>query len=99
MNEAHVFLRFAGRLWEDMTFEREAGWETERIADRPKEGSGEYVLELVDQESRPRVAVHPHVDFDRATSYPATGMRNTRVVVTSRSIAAAQSLSSGVAGG
>ncbi len=80
MNEAHVFLRFAGRLWEDMTFEREAGWETERIADRPKEGSGEYVLELVDQESRPRVAVHPHVDFDRATSYPATGMRNTRVV-------------------
>ena len=80
MTEPHVFLRFAGRLWEDLSFEREAGWETERIADRPKEGSDEYVLELLDEEGRARVAVHPDVDFDRATTYPASGMRNTRVV-------------------
>lgn len=80
MNETHVFLRFAGRLWEDMSFEREPGWETERIADRPKEGPGEYVLELLDEEGRARIAVHPDVDFDRATTHPQEGMRNTRVV-------------------
>ena len=80
MTEPHAFLRFAGRLWEDLSFEREAGWETERVADRPKEGSGEYVLELLDVEGRTRVAVNPSVDFDRASTYPQAGMRNTRVV-------------------
>jgi hypothetical protein len=80
MTEPHMFLRFAGLLWEDMTFEREAGWETERIADRPKEGSGEYSLELLDADGRALVEVRPPVDFDRATTYPQSGIRNTRVV-------------------
>jgi hypothetical protein len=80
MTEPHKFLRYAGLLWEDMTFEREAGWETERIANRTKDGSGEYALELLDEDGRTLITVHPLVDFDRATTYPQSGMRNTRVV-------------------
>lgn len=80
MSDSHVFIRFAGQLWEDMRFERENGWETERIAERPEEGKGDYVLELRDGNGQVLVSVYPLVDFDRRSTSPQPGMRDTRVI-------------------
>jgi hypothetical protein len=80
MSESHVFIRFAGRLWEDMRFEREAGWETERIAERPEEGKGDYLLELRDEDGQALITVAPLVDFERQSTSPQPGMRDTRVI-------------------
>ena len=72
------FIRFDGHLAEDMTFTRRLGWETERIAHRPREGDGRYLLELLDEDRRPLVAVSPHVAFDECST--GVERRLTRVV-------------------
>jgi len=74
------FLRFDGRLWENMNFERRPGWETERVAHPRKDGDQGYALDLLDEEGRLLVSISPDVDFDRATTSPMEEMRSTRVI-------------------
>lgn len=60
---SQTFLRFAGRLEEDDSFERARGWETSHIARRPPEGSSEYRVLLFDAEDRMLLEKPVHVDF------------------------------------
>jgi hypothetical protein len=79
VSTTHTWYRFAGRLWEDLTFEPGVGWETDTIARRPADGDGTFVLELLDARGQVVTDVSPSVRFDRADR--ATGrMRVTRVV-------------------
>lgn len=71
-----TWYRIAGRLWEDLTFEPEPGWETDTRARRPAEGDGTWVMELVDGAERTIVGACPDVRFPKRTG----PMRATRVV-------------------
>jgi hypothetical protein len=73
------FLRFDGRLWEDMTFEPIPGWETTRIAHRPEEGDGSYRLELRSDENEVLTFVSPLVDFTSGCPSKSDAMRWVRV--------------------
>ena len=64
MRRDRIFLRFDGILSEDMEFEPRRGWETNRIARRPPEGDGEFLLELLDKHGETLIRVSPRVDFD-----------------------------------
>jgi hypothetical protein len=63
-----MLLRFVGRLWENMIFERAPGWETDRVERRPDQGDGEYQLELRNADGEVLVRVSPDVDFYRRTT-------------------------------
>lgn len=63
MTKDTVFVRFVGRLGEDMTFQRTPGWETTRIAHRPEESEGPYELALQDEQGGDILSVRPAVDF------------------------------------
>jgi hypothetical protein len=63
-----MLLRFIGRLWENMVFERAPGWETDVVQRRPEPGDGEYQLELRDDRGEVLLRVAPEVDFHRKTT-------------------------------
>lgn len=79
MDNEKRFLRFDGRLWEDMTFEPIPGWETERVAHRPNEGDGTYRLELRSDENEVLTFVSPLVDFTSGCPSKSDAMRWVRV--------------------
>lgn len=80
MDNPAKFIRFAGSLWENMTFESEPGWETDRVANRPKDGDGVFQLELRGEDGQVLVSISPDVDFERYSTSPQPEMRFTRVV-------------------
>ena len=41
------FIRFEGRLWENLAYEPKIGWETANIAHRPEAGDGAYMIDLI----------------------------------------------------
>ncbi|MFB6080725.1 MAG: Ig-like domain-containing protein [Haloferacaceae archaeon] len=63
MTDTKTYIRFDGRLWEDMTFDPRPGWETEWIASSPPEADGPYRIELL-ADGDPVVSVSPAVEFD-----------------------------------
>ena len=65
MKNFSSFIRFAGRLCEDMTFERKPTWETNQIADRPPKGDGQYQIDLLDKNGKIIVSVSPQVEFNQ----------------------------------
>ncbi len=80
MDNPAQFIRFSGRLSENMTFESQPGWETTRLANRPAEGDGVFQLELLNAAGQVLVAVSPNVDFERYSTAPQPEMRFARVV-------------------
>jgi len=62
------YLRFDGRLTEDLQFKKYLGWETVRIAHRAPEGDGEYLLTLLDSTGRVLSTVAPNVNFGAGCS-------------------------------
>jgi hypothetical protein len=62
MDGSRTFLRFTGRLWDDMRFEPGLGWETVRIAHAPRR-SPEFQLELLDDAERLLAGVSPEVSY------------------------------------
>ena len=77
---ARTFFRFHGRLFENDEFEHLPGWETESIAARPPQGSGEYTVELRDEQGDLLVAVPVEVDFSRVAVRSEEEMKYVRVV-------------------
>ncbi|MCB9680210.1 MAG: hypothetical protein H6733_01960 [Alphaproteobacteria bacterium] len=73
---SHTWIRYAGRVWEDLSFEAEAGWQTDTVARRPPRGDGTWVLELLDERG---VVI---VDTWPAVAFTASGgrMQSARVV-------------------
>jgi hypothetical protein len=57
------YIRFDGILREDLEFDFRPGWETSRVFRQPEEGTGEYVLELLDEQDEVLTRVFPNVDF------------------------------------
>mgnify|MGYP006287413343 CR=1 FL=1 len=57
------YIRFDGILQEDLEFDFRPGWETARVFRQPDEGTGEFVLELRDEEDEVLTRVSPDVDF------------------------------------
>jgi hypothetical protein len=80
MKNAENFIRFDGRLWENMTFKHRSGWETKTIAKRPQEGDGSYQLELLDAAGKVLVSVSPDVDFQNICREKTGELLSTRVV-------------------
>ena len=84
--EVRTFLRFEGRLWENMVFERRAGWETERVAVSPgdvgdgDDGDGGFTIELRTARGHTITSVSAQVDFSSEIVDPSNGMRSTIVV-------------------
>jgi hypothetical protein len=63
VSQPRRFLRFAGRLWENMEFERETGWETETVHRLP-EPDDRYRVVLQDGEGGVLVAATPGFERD-----------------------------------
>lgn len=80
MKNAEHFIRFDGRLWENMTFKHRSGWETKTIAERPQEGDGSFQLELCDKANKVLVSVSPNVDFHNVCRERTGELLSTRVV-------------------
>lgn len=80
MKNAEHFIRFDGRLWENMTFKHRSGWETKTIAKRPQEGDGSFQLELRDKANKVLVSVSPIVDFHNVCRERTGELLSTRVV-------------------
>jgi len=79
MKKRENFIRFDGRLWENMSFKHRSGWETEKIAKRPKEGDGAYQLQLLNKEGNVLVSVSPHVDFNDVCRQNTGELLSTRI--------------------
>ena len=75
-----MLLRFVGRLWENMIFERAPGWETDLVERRPEQGDGEYQLELRNDDGEVLVSVSPDVDFYRRTTIGPSEMLSADIV-------------------
>lgn len=78
MTHPSTFLRFDGRLWENLRFRKYLGWETDRIAHRPLAGDGEYRVALLDERGAPLAEVFPLVDFDQGCT-SGVAQRSSRV--------------------
>ncbi len=76
---ASGFLRYDATLWENLRLRRGTGWETSRILRRPREGSGEYRVELRDEQGKTLVYSSPYVDFGHLCTTGAE-LRRQRVV-------------------
>lgn len=55
------YIRFTGRLWADMSFELQLGWETEQIASLPHIDDDEYQIDLREDDQQ-LVTVTPRID-------------------------------------
>jgi hypothetical protein len=80
MRDDKVFLRFDGLLSEDMDFEPRRGWETKRIARRPPEGDGTFLIELLDSDGRALIQVKPLVEFYDGCYQESLTMRAAQVI-------------------
>jgi hypothetical protein len=61
MSDRRTFMRVCGRLWENMQFEPEPGWETETVHRRPTPDES-YQLVLRDGQGRALVSVSPGLE-------------------------------------
>lgn len=75
-----VYIRFDGRLREDLQFERRLGWETPVIVRRAPEGDGEFAIDLRDDQGDVLVSVPVEADFDSGCNDEAHEMRTARIV-------------------